>query len=182
MTDGHGTGPVVRLAGLSLEEQTHGEAFSCAMAAIAAPAGARRLGARLVEVPAGKRAWPFHCHHGNDEMFVILEGAGHVRFGADTFDVAAGDVVVCPSGGPETAHQLRAGADGPLRYIAVSTMNEPDVMEYPDSGKVTVFAGSAPGGEKAARRFAASYRRNDAVDYWDGEDGRETAQRDPETS
>jgi len=177
VTDGHGTGPVVRLSGLSLQEQSHGEAFSCAMAAIAAPAGATRLGARLVVVPAGKRAWPFHCHHGNDEMFVILEGTGTVRFGTDTFRVAAGDVVVCPSGGPETAHQLRAGEEGPLRYIAVSTMNEPDVMEYPDSGKVTVFAGSAPGGDKASRRFAASYRQDDAVDYWDREDGQDHASR-----
>jgi uncharacterized cupin superfamily protein len=75
-------------------------------------------------------------------------------------------VVVCPSGGAETAHQLIAGAEGPLRYLAVSTMNEPEVMEYPDSGKVTVFAGAAPGGDKAARRVATSFRARDAVDYW----------------
>ncbi len=38
-----------------------------------------------------------------------------------------GDVVVCPAGGPETAHQLMASESEPLCYLAVSTMNEPDV-------------------------------------------------------
>lgn len=161
--------PVVRLSDLALSRQAQGTTFDCMMAAIAAPRGARRLGARLVEVPANKRAWPFHCHHANDELFVILAGDGVVRFGARDWPVRAGDVVVCPAGGPETAHQLIAGAGGPLRYIAVSTMHEPDVMEYPDSGKVAVFAGAAPGGDKRARRFAASYRLASAVDYWDGE-------------
>ena len=56
-----------------------------------------------------------------------------------------------------------------LRYLAISTMREPDVMEYPDSGKITVFAGAAPGGDKAARRIAASFLQEDAVDYWEGE-------------
>lgn len=161
--------PVVHLADLALVRQAHGESFDARTAAVAAPAGARRLGARLVEVPPGKRAWPFHNHHANDEMFVILAGAGTLRFGATTHAVAAGDVVVCPAGGPETAHQLIAGEEG-LRYLAVGTMNEPDVMEYPDSGKLVVFAGSPPGGDKATRRLSFTGRAADAVDYWDGED------------
>ncbi|MEW6257606.1 MAG: cupin domain-containing protein [Pseudomonadota bacterium] len=158
--------PVVRLADLALVRQTHGEVFDAAFAAVAAPLGARRLGARYVVVPPGKKAWPFHCHHANDEMFVILSGAGDVRFGASVFAVSAGDVVVCPAGGPETAHQLIAAADEPLCYLAVSTMNEPDVMEYPDSGKVTVFAGAPPGGDKAARTVELVVRKDSAVDYW----------------
>jgi hypothetical protein len=56
-----------------------------------------------------------------------------------------------------------------LRYVSISTMREPDVTEYPDSGKITVFAGSAPGGDKAARRLAATWRKSDNVDYWSGE-------------
>lgn len=160
--------PVVTPADLVFQTQAHGEAFEARMAPVAAPAGARRLGARMIEVPAGKKAWPFHCHHANDEMFVILSGRGELRFGDRTWAVAAGDVVVCPSGGPETAHQLTAGAE-PLRYLAISTMNEPDVMEYPDSGKLAVFAGAAPGGDKAARRVALNVRARDGVDYWDGE-------------
>lgn len=41
---------------------------------------------------------------------------------------------------------------------------------HPDSGKLTVFAGAAHGGDKAKRRVASSFRNADAVDYWDGEE------------
>lgn len=163
--------PIVRLDDLTLKEQAHGRHFSAAMGAIAAPLGATHLGARLVEVPPGKAAWPFHSHHANDEMFVFLGGTGELRFGEERYPVASGMVAVCPAGGAETAHQVIATGVEPLRYIAVSSMREPDVMEYPDSGKVTVFAGAAPGGDKARRRMAVSFRKADAVDYWDGEDG-----------
>ncbi len=163
-------GPVVSLGELDFAEQRHGQHFAARFAAIAAPRGAERLGARLVEVPAGKKAWPYHCHHANDELFVILAGQGTLRFGGALYSVKAGDVVVCPAGGPETAHQLQADEEYPLRYIAVSTMNEPDVMEYPDSGKIAAFAGAAPGGDKNRRRVALTVRAQSAVDYWDGED------------
>jgi len=162
--------PVVTFDNLDLSPQSYGTRFHAAMAAIAAPLGATHLGARLVEVPPGKAAWPFHAHHANDEMFVILSGTGELRFGPDRYPVAAGMVAVCPAGGAETAHQLIATGTEPLRYFAISTMREPDVMAYPDSGKLTVFAGAAPGGDKAKRRVASSFRTTDAVDYWDGEE------------
>ncbi|WP_280525539.1 hypothetical protein [Acuticoccus sediminis] len=42
-------------------------------------------------------------------------------------------------------------------------------MEYPDSGKMTVFAGSPPGGDKAARRVELTVLTGSGVDYWHGE-------------
>lgn len=100
--------PVIRLDDLTLSPQTQGTRFHAAMAVIAAPLGSTHLGARLVEVPPGKAAWPFHSHHANDEMFVILSGAGELRFGAEADAVAAGMVAVCPAGGAVTAHQMIA--------------------------------------------------------------------------
>jgi len=165
-------GPVVHLAALDLVEHAHGASFAARMAQLADPAAGMpalmHLGARYLVVPPGKKAWPFHAHHANDELFVILAGSGTLRYGAQTFAVAAGDVVLCPAGGPEGAHQLIAG-DQALAYLAVSSMREPEVMEYPDSGKLTIFAGAAPGGDKAARKVALSVRAASAVDYWDGE-------------
>lgn len=140
------------------------------MASVAAPLGAKRLGARYVEVPPGKKAWPCHCHYANDELFVILRGRGRLRYGGEEHEVNAGDVVVCPAGGAETAHQLCAEGDEPLGYLAVSSMHEPDALEYPDSAKVAVFVGAAPGGDKAARRLELTVRKSAAVDYWDGEE------------
>lgn len=161
--------PVVRLADLPLTRQQHGATFEALTAAIAAPAGATHLGARLVELPPGKKGWPLHCHHGNDELFVILEGRGHLRLGANRHAVAAGDVVVCPAGGPDAAHQLCAAPDTALRYLAVSSMRAPDVMQYPDSGKIMVMAGSAPGGSQQTRTLSRVLRDGPTVDYWDGE-------------
>lgn len=161
--------PVLSLADLPLDTLHDGPRFTARAAPFAAPLGATRLGGRLVEVPPGKRAWPMHCHHANDEIFVILAGRGSLRLGAESYRVAAGDVAVCPAGGPESAHQLINDGDEPLRYLAISTMNAPDVMEYPDSGKFVVFAGAPPGGDKAKRSFHHIGHSADACDYWDGE-------------
>ncbi len=162
--------PVIRPDSLPHAGHSHGTGFAARTAAIAAPFGARHLGARHVVLPAGKAGWPFHCHHANDELFVILSGHGILRHGAETVPVAPGDVIVCPAGGPEGAHQLRAGAEGPLAFLAISSMREPDVMEYPDSGKVTVFAGAAPGGRAGDRRVSLTVKAASAVDYWEGEE------------
>lgn len=159
----------VTLQQLALSTQTHGQAYSARVASVAAPLGAKHIGARYVEIPPGKKAWPYHCHHANDELFVILGGIGRLRYGEEQHDVTAGDVAVCPAGGPETAHQLIATGDEPLRYLAISSMREPDVLEYPDSGKVAIFAGSAPGGDKSDRRLELSIRKEAAVGYWEGE-------------
>jgi uncharacterized cupin superfamily protein len=34
--------------------------------------GAQKLGYNLTVVPPGKRAFPFHNHHINEEMFVVV--------------------------------------------------------------------------------------------------------------
>ncbi|MDD3446302.1 MAG: cupin domain-containing protein [Zavarzinia sp.] len=163
-------GPVVSLDSLPLETMHDGPVFAARAAAVLAPMGARHLGGRLIEVPPGKRAWPRHCHHANDEVFVILAGTGTLRQGGDSYPVAAGDVVVCPAGGVEGAHQLINDGTVPLRYLALSSMREPDVLEYPDSAKFAVFAGSAPGGDPGARRFTFIGRRDGEANYWDGEE------------
>lgn len=162
--------PVVTLATLPMETQAHGESFEARKAAVAAPLGATRLGARYVEIPPGKKGWPYHCHLANDEMFVILSGSGILRYGEEEFPLAAGDVAVCPAGGTETAHQLIAGPDEALRYLAISSMHDPDIVEYPDSGKMAVYAGAAPGGDAKLRRLALTFQRPAAAGYWDGED------------
>ncbi|MEM1032436.1 MAG: hypothetical protein AAGN82_18970, partial [Myxococcota bacterium] len=53
--------------------------------------------------------------------------------------------------------------------VCVSTQREPDITVYPKSGKIGVFAGSAPGGPKGQRTLQAFLRADAAVDYWDGE-------------
>jgi hypothetical protein len=46
---------------------------------------------------------------------------------------------------------------------------EPDVMVYPDSGKVGIFGGAAPGGPKEKRTLSKFLRGDVEVGYYDGE-------------
>ena len=130
---------------------------------IASKIGARKLGYNLTEIAPGKAAFPMHSHRANEEMFFVLEGSGELRMGEATYRVRAGDVIACPPGGPETAHQLRNIGDAPLKFLAVSTMEYPEVCEYPDSGKYLAATGMTPGDLRVIGRADAS------LDYWDGE-------------
>ncbi len=161
--------PIVNLDAVALRAFEHGDKFGGRHISLGALLGAQKLGYRMTALPPGKRAWPFHSHHANEEMFFVLAGRGRLRLGSAEFPIRAGDVVCCRAGGAERAHQIINDSDAELRYLAVSTMLEPDVIEYPDSGKFAAFAGAAPGGAKQARTFEACVRFGDAVDYWDGE-------------
>lgn len=125
--------------------------------------GARKLGYNLTVVAPGKRGCPFHSHRAEEEMFLILEGEGELRYGDARHPLRAGDVIACPTGGPETAHQIINTGASELRYLAVSTMAEVEVCEYPDSGKIGAFAGAEPA------RLRHLTRSSDARDYWENE-------------
>jgi len=133
--------------------------FEARVGQIGRQIGAKKLGYNLTAVPPGKRAYPFHNHRLNEEMFYILEGRGEVRIGAETFPIRAGDFIACPPGGPELAHQIVNTGTAELKYLAVSTMQGPEVCEYPDSGKIGVLADSI--------RYVN--RSDSQVGYWDGE-------------
>jgi len=170
LSDAPATRAVVTLAELATTASSRGTRFASVAAKLGPLLGMEHLGARWMTVPPGRTAYPRHSHHNNEELFVILEGEGVFEIGDARHPVRAGDVAFAPAGGPETAHQLHAGGNSPLRYLCISTMRHPDITEYPDSGKFMVLAGRAFGGDPAQERFLHIGRRADQVDYWDGED------------
>ncbi len=132
--------------------------------------GARQLGATLHIVPPGKKAFPKHAHHANEEMIVILKGNGTYHMGSESWPVRAGDVVAAPAGDGEQAHQIENTSDDELRYLCVSTRHDPDVVEYPDSGKFAV-ASMVPDGQGLLNaRIAFIGRKEDSLEYFDGEE------------
>jgi uncharacterized cupin superfamily protein len=159
----------VNIADIPLRDVSHGENFAARLGRIGPLVGAKKLGCQLHIVPAGKKAFPRHAHHSNEEMFYIVEGTGTCRIGDDVFPVRAGDVIAAPAGDGSTAHQIVNTSEGELRYLAFSTRLDPDVVEYPDSGKISV-ASMVPedGGLRSARVFSI-WRPGAAIDYWDGE-------------
>ncbi|WP_372479050.1 cupin domain-containing protein [Halomicrobium sp. HM KBTZ05] len=132
---------------------------------------ASELGCSLYEIEPGKRGWPAHYHEGNEEAIFVLDGDGTLWLGSDREerDLEAGDFAVFPRS-EAGQHELEAGPDG-LRYLAMSTMNEPDITVYPDNDAVGVFAGSPPGGQKSERRLSKYLDLDAEVPYWDDEDG-----------
>ncbi|HVT37172.1 MAG TPA: cupin domain-containing protein [Nevskiaceae bacterium] len=142
-----------------------GRKFDGRMGEIGGPLGSQKLGYNITAVPPGMRAFPFHNHRVNEEMFFILEGSGQLRVGPDTYPVKQGDFIASLPGGPELAHQLVNTGDGELRYLAVSTRLTPEIVDYPDSGKFGVSMMGADG----KPQFRQLGRREQALDYWDGE-------------
>jgi uncharacterized cupin superfamily protein len=147
----------------------HGDRFEARVAPMSTKVGAKKLAYNITEVAPGKRAFPFHNHHTNEELFLILEGSGTLRLGSETHAVKKGDVIACPPGGPETAHQLINTGEGPLRYFALSTTLDTDVFQYPDSGKFGVVSGRVPGSRPLDAPFAGFYMEDTRIDYWEGE-------------
>ncbi len=131
---------------------------------LAAAADAEALGASLYELPPAASSWPYHYHAANAEAIYVLDGTGTLRTPEGDTRVEAGDFCAFPASS-EGAHRLHNDGDAPLRYLAVSTMQDPDVTVYPDSEKIGVYAGSPPGGEDE-RDVSGYYRRDDDVDYW----------------
>ena len=135
---------------------------------LAAAADGDEIGCSLYEIPPGKRAWPFHYHTGNEEAYYVLAGEGTLRGSDDTTPLSPGAYVALPAG-PDGGHRVVNDGDEVLRYLAVSTMQDPDVTVYPDSGKVGVFAGAPPGGD-GERTVHGYYPRDADVGYWEGEE------------
>ena len=153
---------VVNIDQLELEHFEQGTKFASDGARIGPIVGAKDLGYSYDVVPPGKASCPFHSHRAEEEMFFIVKGTGLLRYGNETRKVRAGDFVCCPTGGPETAHQIVNDSSEPLAYISVSTMMPAEVCEYPDSKKI----GSYGVGEKRLRHLTEV---SAAVDYWKGE-------------
>jgi len=163
--------PIANMHELPARHSSKGSRFEARATRLGGAVGARALGAQYIVVPPGKSAYPLHNHRNNEEMFIILDGEGIYRRGAgESWPIRAGDVISAPAGGPETAHQIVNSGSSDIRYIAVSTRNDPDIFEYPESGKFGLAAGVPAGGSLQSADLFYVGRKDTAVDYWDGED------------
>jgi len=147
---------VVNIADLKLEHFARGDTFESRSARIGPLLGAKDLGYSYDVVPPGKRSCPFHSHRAEEEMFFIVRGSGTLRYGSETRKIRAGDVICCPVGGPETAHQIVNDSDEELAYLSISTNEKVEICEYPDSRKMGLYA-------DGLRHMT---RAGESLDYW----------------
>lgn len=143
---------------VALERQQREPLYDTLCGGVSDGTAASKLGAGYDVLAPGKRSCPYHLHHAQEEMFVILEGKGTLRVAGEMVPVRAGDVVFIPPG-PEYPHQFINTSDAPMRYLSISTQERPELCEYPDSGKVAGYV----------RGLRIIQRPADSLDYWDGE-------------
>jgi uncharacterized cupin superfamily protein len=150
---------VVNINDLKLEPFAKGKTFESNSVRIGPLVGAKDLGYSYDVVPPGKSACPFHSHRAEEEMFFIVRGEGRLRYGSESRKIRAGDVICCPTGGPDTAHQIINDSGSELAYLSISTMSVTEICEYPDSRKVGMYS-------EGVRHMV---RTDHQLDYWDGE-------------
>ena len=121
--------------------------------------GSRWTGLKYVEAPPGTLTAVPHCHSGEEEIFVVLEGEGALELyranGIDSAPVRRGSVVARPPG-TGVAHTFRAG-NAMLTVLAWGTREPNDITYYPRSNKIYW------GGVRVMGRI-------EHLDYWDGEE------------
>lgn len=149
---------VRNLAELPLERQQREPLYDTRCGSLSDGTAAVKLGAGFDILSPGKRSCPYHFHHAQEEMFIILEGEGTLRVAGEMVPVRAGDVVFIPPG-PQYPHQFINTSAAPMRYLSVSTQERPELCEYPDSGKVAGYT----------RGLRIIQRPADSLDYWEGE-------------
>jgi uncharacterized cupin superfamily protein len=169
--------PVINIADVELKPRPAGfaptggaaERYEARMGMVGNVLGARKLGYNITAVPPGKRAFPPHNHQINEEMFFVLEGTGEVRIGEITYPIRQGDIVACLAGGKEMAHVVTNTGNVELKYLAISTKMSPEICEYPETGKYTVFSETPVGPDGKPGIFRSIGREAQDADYWEGE-------------
>lgn len=126
------------------------------------------LGCSLYLLEPGKKSCPAHYHFGNDEAIFVLSGTLTLHLDGTAHTMEEGSYVTLPSATGE-AHQLENRSDQPVRYLCFSTMEKADVIFYPNSGKIGLFGGVAPGGMGDAVSVR-KWVKDMPVDYWDNEE------------
>jgi uncharacterized cupin superfamily protein len=124
------------------------------------------LGCAVYRVAPGKHSFPRHAHLANDEAIYIIDGMGTLIAGDERIEMSAGDFALIPRG-REHAHTMQNRGSAELVYLCMSTMNAPDVIQYPDSGKLGVQVETFPDRAKTGT-LNGFYERRD-LGYWQGE-------------
>jgi uncharacterized cupin superfamily protein len=128
---------------------------------VGARLNAELIGASMYELDPGCRLWPYHTHHANEEWLLVVRGRPTLRTADGERDLGEGDIV-CFRRGKDGYHQVANRTEEPIRVLMISTLLLPDVVEYPDSGKI--------GARNVAGERIVLGRPGPMLDYWDGED------------
>lgn len=132
--------------------------FESSTAEIDVAIGAEHLRGQLVEVSPGAKSYPYHWEAGKEEWMLVLTGTPTIRTPEGEQELRTGDLACFPIG-PEGAHQVLNHGTEPSRVIFLSDATTPNVVVYPDSGKVGIRTAD----------LRLNFLEDGAVPYWTGE-------------
>jgi len=154
--------PVINIQ--DLEMVSDGPGAPGKHASVSDKIGAQKLGYNISVCPPGKSVCPFHNHRINEEMFFVLEGTGVLRFGDKEYPLKPFDIIACPPGGREVAHQMINTGNVDMKYLSLSTKIKEEICEYPDSNKVGIFIG-----DYGSLEYRKIFIADPVVPYMEGE-------------
>jgi uncharacterized cupin superfamily protein len=132
---------------------------------VAEELGAKLWGGTMYELSPGERTCPYHWHVGEEEWLLVVAGTPILRTPDGERELRAWDIAVCPRG-PEGAHELRNDGDAVARVLLLSSVSDPEICVYPDSGKVGASGGWS---RSDGVRVGLRNRPEANLDYYDGE-------------
>ena len=108
-------------------------------------AGARRLvrsgdglGGAIWEFQPGEPEYVYHFHHGSDELLIVLRGEPKLRLREGERTLREGDVVPLPRG-VDGGRAISNPSNAVARVLILSSNADPDVAEYPETGRIGVI-------------------------------------------
>jgi len=156
-------GRVANINDPHFDEPREHPGFRALRARLGRQAGSERLGLSLWELAPGEAAYPYHYHLAEEEIMIVLAGRPSLRTPDGWRDLDQGEVLAFMRG-ERGGHQILNRTADTVRFLALSTSGDPDVVLYPDSGKLGAFERLSEGGG-----LQTLFRVADAVDYHDGE-------------
>lgn len=142
------------------QDSKHVQSFEFQRSDVASPykSGEGKLSVNFYTLQPGKSNYPYHQHTGNEEVFYIISGSATLKTPKGDIDIFEGDVIVMPPN-ENGAHMLTNNSDEPLLYLDVHTVCSPEVVIYPNTGKVRIMAGD----------MQKSFKIDSEVNYLHGE-------------
>ena len=151
------------LFGPDLAAGSDREGYASRELAVGDALGATGWGGTIYELAPGERICPYHWHVAEEEWLLVLSGAPTLREPDGEQRLRAWDVAVFRRG-PEGAHEVRNDTGEIVRVLMLSTLANPEICVYPDSGKIGAWHRHEDGTLTGLRN-----RPENNIDYFDGE-------------
>ncbi len=144
---------------IKFDEKNHGKKYVTQSAEVSKLWDAKQLGFHIEILEAGAFSCPYHFHHLEEELFLVLEGKAMVRQDDEFFEVTKGDLILFKA---MVAHQFYNHTDSQFKFLALSNYDANETCEYPDSNKKW---------ERQTKRLSQHDLMTE--DYWKGEESPE---------